>query len=116
MKRFSEVVRVGVVMAMIFTVFAFAFPSIASAADGGSVTSNGTITFKGTVESTVESTAASTSESLPDTGGKLPQTGELIKKSLSISGVILLLIAIIIVLWRRRKKDEESDDNEKMVP
>lgn len=39
--------------------------------------------------------------------GKYPSTGELVKTSLSISGVVLLMI-VLIVFWWKRKKDQES--------
>lgn len=65
---------------------------------------------------TSSSTEPSTSSSVPvrdssatqPTGskpeGRYPSTGELVQKSLTLSGVILILLLIIVLLFRRRKE------------
>lgn len=107
----------------------FAVPLDADA-DGGSVTSNGAIIFKQGTADTTESSEPSSSEPVPsesaepepsssssiDPGGKLPDTGELIRRGLSISGIILLAASVFFILWRRKKKDKEDEDDEKMAP
>ncbi|WP_347339094.1 LPXTG cell wall anchor domain-containing protein [Enterococcus larvae] len=40
--------------------------------------------------------------------GKYPSTGELVKTSLSISGIALLMIAFILFLFKRKKKEAEE--------
>lgn len=90
---------------------------------GGAVQTNGDISFyeeststSETEDSTENSTAdssSSTTGTLPETGtttkpaGKLPSTGELVVKSLSISGGVILVVAGIL-FWLKRKKQADE--------
>lgn len=97
--------------------------------NGGAVSTKGQITLTteeptpstdSTSSSEPTPTSESSSSTLPPTGssqspltpkpmGKLPSTGELVKTSLSISGVILLVLLLIVFLWKR-KKDQKSQE------
>ena len=57
-------------------------------------------------ESTVESSTSTPLIIKPQ--GKYPETGELVRTSLSLSGVVLLLIVFIFYLWKRKKEQEEE--------
>lgn len=89
--------------------------------NGGQVPTNGQITFyedepepsssepPASSSSEVPAPSVSSSE-LPVTkpAGKYPSTGELVKKSLSISGAALLAAAFLLFLYKRRKKEAEE--------
>lgn len=73
---------------------------------GGTVRTNGVITF---YEEELPPTEGSNSKPPVDNekkpSGKLPSTGELVKRSLGISGVIILAIALILILIKRKRKE-----------
>ncbi|MHC5247440.1 LPXTG cell wall anchor domain-containing protein [Enterococcus sp. LJL120] len=77
---------------------------LATDAVGGQATVDGKITF---YETSTEAPATSSSEVLPDTGGKLPQTGEVVRNYSLIGGGVIL--AILLLLYYRRKKEKEAD-------
>ncbi|MCB5953440.1 LPXTG cell wall anchor domain-containing protein [Enterococcus sp. CWB-B31] len=89
--------------------------------NGGQVQTNGQITFyedepkpsssEPPVSSSSQEPVPSVSSSeLPVTkpAGKYPSTGELVKKSLSISGAALIVAAFLLFLYKRRKKEAEE--------
>lgn len=87
---------------------------------GGAVQTNGEIGFyEETQPSTSSSTSTSssktktsssrtvTSETTTKPTGKYPSTGELIKTSLSISGVAIILLALLFLFIRKKKEVSE---------
>lgn len=108
--------------------------SVAFAQDGngGQVQTNGEITFyeeeplpSSSSEPPVSSEPAPSSEPVPVPSeeptpsassepvvqkpqGKYPSTGELVKKSLSISGVALVAVVFGLFLYKRRKREAEE--------
>ncbi|MHC5373976.1 LPXTG cell wall anchor domain-containing protein [Enterococcus sp. LJL120] len=86
---------------------------------GGQVQNDSQITFyeettdSTTSSSTIESSSTTESSStvLPDTsdtpGGKLPQTGEVIRNYSLIGGTLLLVL--LLFLFYRKKKDNEKE-------
>lgn len=79
---------------------------------GGAVQTNGVIGFyeeeTPPAPSTTEPTKDSSEPTVTKPAGKYPSTGELVKKSLSISGGILLLCVLVLFLIKRRKRGNES--------
>lgn len=80
-------------------------------AGGGEVTTKGKITFyeegeSGESSSSVEST---TQDSLPATGGKLPETGEGVK-NFSLIGGSLLLVTVLIFFFKKEKKEGNHEN------
>lgn len=78
--------------------------------NGGAVSTKGGITL---LEDTKATENTKASESSTDTTndkptGKYPSTGELIQKSIVISGGVLLLIAVLIYWWRHKKANQEG--------
>lgn len=91
--------------------------------NGGQVQTNGEITFyedeplpSSSSEPPVSSEPASSEAPIPSSSepviqkpqGKYPSTGELVKKSLSISGIALIAIVFLLFLYKRRKKEAEE--------
>ncbi|WP_265459934.1 LPXTG cell wall anchor domain-containing protein [Enterococcus sp. HY326] len=105
-------------MGISLTAPVFAASNMGQVEQSQRVTSKGTITFEEittTTSSTIDSmsssssTVMSSSTQLPNTGdGKLPQTNELVTRSLVIAGVGLLIIGFFFILWKRRKKGENQ--------
>ena len=105
----------------------FGFHSSALAAEnGGAVQTNGVVGFYDNstesssstepAPSTTESEKPAPSESTTTSStvvkkptGSYPSTGELVTKSLSISGVVLLAGVLIFFLWKRRKDGEKEE-------
>ncbi|OJG93508.1 hypothetical protein RV15_GL000110 [Enterococcus silesiacus] len=79
---------------------------------GGAVQTNGEITFfdEATLSSTTESSKPSDSSdeplSEPKPKGRFPSTGELVKASVSISGIVLIVILACVYLWKQKKRKQ----------
>lgn len=65
---------------------------------------HGTFAEASKMDSTVGITFNSSPSILPDAGGKLPQTGEVVFGSMFLVG--LLLIAFVLYSWWKRRKGE----------
>ncbi|WP_086349972.1 LPXTG cell wall anchor domain-containing protein [Candidatus Enterococcus clewellii] len=117
-KLFSSLFISVVVMAFIF----LGKPAIGFATEnGGAVQTNGVISFyeESTDSSSSTEPSSTTEPTIPTTEptkpsgskpqGKYPSTGELIKKSLGISGAALLLIALILFYVKRRKEQASGE-------
>lgn len=85
--------------------------------NGGQVTTEGIITFY--EESTEPTTPSTTEPSKPTPSspsepkvtkpvGRYPSTGEIIKGSIGISGVVLVAI-VLFLFFKKRKKEREAD-------
>ncbi|WP_086349710.1 LPXTG cell wall anchor domain-containing protein [Candidatus Enterococcus clewellii] len=99
----------------------FVIPVITDASgNGGAVKTNGVIGFyeEDVSESSTSESSSSDSETsettqstLPPTGGtskpsgKFPSTGELVKNSLTISGIALLVMAVLFLIWKRKNRE-----------
>jgi len=97
--------------------FALGMELPAVAEEGGAVQTNGVIGFYETSadssgsEEPVESIPSSSDSEPPVTkpAGKYPSTGELVKKSLAVSGVALVLGVLILFFWKRRKEEGDAE-------
>lgn len=95
-----------------------AFANGGDSEKSASVKTEGAITFE-TVDSTTEptteptsdssTTATTESSSLPQTGGKLPKTGELVTQGITVGGICLLLLAVFFFFWRKRKEEQRGN-------
>lgn len=84
------------------------------AEEGGRVQSKAGVGFyEASTESSTKSSSTSDSQSSQSTSyelkaekptGKLPETGELVKKSLFISGSILVVLILIFFFYKRKKE------------
>ncbi|WP_086315369.1 hypothetical protein A5821_002852 [Enterococcus sp. 7F3_DIV0205] len=95
-----------VLTAVAFWAISLVVPALAYASEnGGAVQTNGVISFYD--EDSTTSPSSSQQKDNPQLvekpKGRYPSTGELVKKSLSLSGIILLLAAIILFFWTRKK-------------
>ncbi|WP_321387518.1 LPXTG cell wall anchor domain-containing protein [uncultured Enterococcus sp.] len=104
------------------------FPIRAAAnGNGGSVQTNGVISFydetiassstdptdsSTTDSSTSQSSTTDSSTVEKPAGGKLPSTGELVKMSLSISGVAVIAAVLLFFFWKKRKDNSKREGNE----
>ncbi|WP_249274544.1 LPXTG cell wall anchor domain-containing protein [Candidatus Enterococcus clewellii] len=103
---------------LLTTAFTAGAPTSIAAENGGAVQTNGVIQFyeETTSSTTIPSTSTSTpvtepsSSELPVTKptGKYPSTGELVKKSLAISGSVLVVLVLLFFFWKRRKDEKEA--------
>lgn len=90
--------------------------------NGGAVQTNGVISFyeestnSTETSSSKDSSTSTDSNSKPDTSassekpkptGNYPSTGELVSKSLGISGVLLLILALLLFL-KKKHRDEKG--------
>lgn len=79
---------------------------------GGAVQTNGVIGFyeedAPPASSSTEPIGSSSEPAVTKPAGKYPSTGELVRKSLSISGAILVLCVLVLFLIKRRKRGTES--------
>lgn len=99
-------------------------PAQAQEGVGGAVQTNGEIGFYKDDEPVTSSSSTTPSSSSPSSSappksssstgtsgtvtkptGNYPSTGELIKKSLSLSGIALVLLAFLLFLFKRKKKE-----------
>ena len=79
--------------------------------DGGIVKTNGVIGFYDDSSSSEPSTPpSSNAPTVKKPAGRLPSTGELVKKSLSIAGGVLLLLIALFLLFKRKKDHEEGGE------
>ncbi|MGX7128283.1 LPXTG cell wall anchor domain-containing protein [Enterococcus wangshanyuanii] len=82
--------------------------------NGGGIQTNGEIGFyeetKPTTEPTTEPTTSDSTPKITKPVGKYPSTGELVKKSLSISGAAIVIIAAIAFFWKRKKDNDEQKE------
>jgi LPXTG-motif cell wall-anchored protein len=85
----------------------FLFPTKVALAesDGGSVQSNGEVSFY-LKENALPNTEGTTAETA---SGLFPHTGEIVGKAFFISGVTLVLFSLFFFLWKRRKEEEEEE-------
>jgi LPXTG-motif cell wall-anchored protein len=75
------------------------------------VQTNGEIVFSDESTSPTSETSASTpssEEPIKKPAGKYPSTGELIQKSLSISGIAILVFAVGLYLFKRKQRVERK--------
>lgn len=94
---------------IVITVVALSFlPMSAHAAEGGEVGNGAGVEFYSESSSTSPS-----SSDLPNTKkptGNLPQTGEIVKKSMMLSGVVLL-IGVVVFFFIKKRKVAKGDSN-----
>ncbi|MBO0439875.1 LPXTG cell wall anchor domain-containing protein [Candidatus Enterococcus ikei] len=80
--------------------------------EGGAVNTDGEISFFEEEpikdSSKPPSDSDSTSSVIEKPKGRYPSTGELVIKSLGISGMALILIVGILFLWKRKKENERK--------
>ena len=80
---------------------------------GGAVQTNGEIGFYEEDGSTEPSTSTSSSKPIEKETpvkpkGRYPSTGELVKTSLSISGVVMVVVVLAYFLLKRKKENQEG--------
>lgn len=95
---------------LVFCLLNLLFIQANAEGNGGAVSTKGEITLveEDPSPSTSSSEKPKTSNSATPTPvkkpiGKLPSTGELVKTSLSISGIVLLVIGLFLFVWKRSK-------------
>lgn len=108
------------VIAVLLLTFSGMPQAFAETNGGGGVQTNGEVGFyeeSTSASSTTESSTkgTTTTSTLPSTltkpTGKLPSTGELVVKSLSISGGIILIIGLLLFWWKRRRQVDERREH-----
>ncbi|KAF1297834.1 hypothetical protein BAU15_07985 [Enterococcus sp. JM4C] len=110
MKKLASAMLVIVLCS--FSTLLFTDVSYANEKDGGSVKSQGTITFvegskkPGVVTPGVKKPTPKT----PGTGKTFPKTGELVTKSLWISGVALLFIGCYFLIFKRKSQEDQKNE------
>lgn len=78
--------------------------------NGGVVKTNGVVGFYEDSSSSDTTVNSSTSEKVTKPTGRFPSTGELVKKSLSITGLILLLLIVLFFLFKRKKEHDKGGE------
>lgn len=124
-KKLKSIIVFSVLLLVTFIVFPTSGIAQGGTVNGGEVSTKGKITFYEESESSDSSQASSSSSdsessssssteestissSLPSTGGKLPQTGEMVRNVSAVAGGVLLLI-VAILFYRKRKKEENHE-------
>ncbi|MEI5993842.1 LPXTG cell wall anchor domain-containing protein [Candidatus Enterococcus mansonii] len=110
-------------ISIVFTTLLFGHPMVGEAEEnGGAVQTNGGITFY--EESTSNSAKESNDSNATTTPsqmqmpkptkpvGRYPSTGELVKASLGISGIILIGIGLILFYLKRKKEQRNIEGKE----
>lgn len=121
MKKRSLVLMIASFFLVLGTVASFPIGATADG-NGGSVQTNGVISFydETITSSTTEPTTEPSNSELPTTdssivekpaGGKLPSTGELVKMSLSITGIAIIAAALLFFFWKKRKDSSKREGN-----
>ncbi|MGM0125870.1 hypothetical protein IGI37_003271 [Enterococcus sp. AZ194] len=95
-----------------FSLLLYTNSSYANEKDGGSVKSRGTISFvEGSQKPGVVKPTPVDKKPTPSPSGKsFPKTGELVTKSLWISGVILLFIGCYFIVFKRKSQEDQQDE------
>lgn len=110
MKRKLKTLGTSIMLAIAFLSFVVQPTLVAATENGGAVPTQGAISFYEGKTTPSSSEPTQTSSEVTKPTGKLPSTGELIKKSLSISGLAVILIAVFFFFWKRKKgKAEEGN-------
>ncbi|MGX7148294.1 LPXTG cell wall anchor domain-containing protein [Enterococcus ureasiticus] len=108
--------KIQVSVALVFLVFVgsiLTVPSISVYGMEAAVQTDGEIVF--TQESTQptsttsEPSSDSSEEPIKKPGGKFPSTGELILKSLSVSGIAIIMLVFGVYLFKRKKSVDKKD-------
>lgn len=109
-------ITILVVFPILFTLL-FLFKPISVSAEGagngGGIQTTGEIGFYEETKSTTEPTDKPTSTTVPPAEkpkGKFPSTGELVKKSLFISGAAVVIIVAILFFWKRKKANDKQEE------
>lgn len=108
--------KVQISVVLVFLLFMgsiFTVTSISAYGMEAAVQTNGEIVFtedstKPTVE-TSEPTVNSSDTPVTKPTGKFPSTGELVAKSLGITGIAVLIFALLFYLFKRKKADDGKD-------
>lgn len=100
-----------VILSLVFIGSFFTIKPVLTYGAEAAVQTNGEIVFsdESTVQSSGTSSSSSNDEEIKNAGGKFPSTGELVLKSLSISGVAVMVLAVCFYLFKRKQKDEGKD-------
>ncbi|MGX7245374.1 LPXTG cell wall anchor domain-containing protein [Enterococcus quebecensis] len=82
--------------------------------NGGQVTTEGIITFyedstEATVEPSKPTPTSPTEAKVTKPVGRYPSTGEIVKGTIGISGIVLVVLALFLFL-KKRKKEKEADE------
>lgn len=101
-----------VILSLVFIGSLFTIKPVLTYGAEAAVQTNGEIVFSD--ESTVQSSETSSSQSndeelTKNATGKFPSTGELVLKSLSISGIAVIILAVCFYLFKRKQKVEGKD-------
>lgn len=72
---------------------------------GGVVQTKGEVGFYEETSPSTTTSESSTSVEVTKPKGKFPSTGELIKKSMMVSGTLILLLLLFVLLNKQRKKE-----------
>lgn len=62
-----------------------------------------------TDSSSTQQKTTSQSETSTKPKGRLPSTGELVKASIALSGIILILFVVLVILWKRKKNKQSGN-------
>lgn len=87
--------------------------------NGAAVQTNGVIQFYEDSSSESSNSESSSSErnssesnsSTPKPTGKYPSTGELVQKSMAISGFLLIALLLVFFFFKRKKDKDEKEAN-----
>lgn len=100
-----------VILSLVFIGSFFTIKPVLIYGAEAAVQTNGEIVFSDerTTHSSGTSDSSSNEEPTKNAAGKFPSTGELVLKSLSISGIAVIVLAVCFYLFKRKEKDEGKD-------
>ena len=110
----KEVVHLLLISVIYFGI-GFGGLAVVNAEEIGQVQTNAGVGFyeASTDSSTIEATTTTTKPTnVTKPKGRYPSTGELVKKSIAISGIVLILFVVIFILWKRKKNQQTKKGKE----
>lgn len=111
MKNLKYYILTSIVLVIFFTITPLSVQA-EGGGNGGAVQTTGGVGFY--EDETTPTTTPSATEEPKETPslkpkGRYPSTGELVAKSLSISGATLVVIVAIYFIWKRKKDNAEKE-------
>lgn len=116
MKKLKYFILTSIVLVSFFTIASLSVHA-EGGGNGGAIQTTGGVGFyeedtPPTTEPSIEPPIEESSSEVPKAKpkGRYPSTGELVAKSLSVSGIALVVIVFIFFIWKRKKENQGKEN------